>query len=270
MNESFFMEKLSLLFLSLLLSSCSNSIGATGTIGIIALFALLILASSAMYLYVLKKKRKSNNSLDSFSADVHNMLLRIKNPADKISALKQLIVRIESDEKYQKTPDWRDSVLSKVYEHLAAVYYSMGEEKGVIEACSKVIELDPSNGMSYYNRGSIYNNLGEYEKALKDFNDAILLLPEYSNVYNNRGLVFDKLERYEEALSDFDYAIQLEPSAITYYNRANLYYEQNEYEKAKQDYITYLELDPEDFHKLRTYVESALQLINDKKQKDRS
>ena len=208
-------------------------------------------------------KRKKDMRLSSFSADVKNMLDNMTTSEGKIGALKQLVKRIESEEKYNKNPEWRNSLLAKVYEHMAGVYYSIGDEKGVIEACTQIIKYNPSDGMSYYNRGSIYNNLEKYDKALKDFDDAILIMPNYASAYNNRGLVLDKLKRHDEAISDFDYAIGLEPSSITYYNRANSYFEQEKYKEAKQDYQKSLESGIND-EELKRYITTAIDLIDKK------
>ncbi|GAB6011734.1 tetratricopeptide repeat protein [Viscerimonas tarda] len=256
-------------FFTLLFTSCSALKDSLSMFSLVIIFGLLIFLSSAMFFYVARKKKKANNNLASFSADVHNLLARIKSPSDKIAALKQLIERIENDEAYNKTPAWKEKVLSKVYEHLSAVYYGIGEESGVIEACTQVIALDSGNGMAYYNRGSMYNNQAAYEKALADFNEAAELMPDNAGVYNNRGVAQDNLGMYDEALSDFDYAISLEASAITYYNRANLHYEQKRFAEAKQDYTSYLELDPSDSLGFKRDVEIALQLIEKKLQAEK-
>jgi len=242
-------------------------IASIGIWGLITISSVIILFFSGMFFFILKKKRQSKASLSAFSRDVRNMLDKIADPKGKIRALKQLVERIETDEKYGKTPDWKNSVLAKVYEHMAAVYYGIGEESGVIEACTKIITLDPGDGMSFYNRGSIYNNREEYEKAVKDFNDAILLMPDYASTYNNRGLALDKLGQYDDALSDFNYAIELENSGIAYYNRANLYFENEKYVEAREDYQKYMELDGDNDPELKTYVEAAIDLI-DKKLKE--
>jgi tetratricopeptide (TPR) repeat protein len=230
--------------------------------GITLVFVLLILLSAAMFFFVIRKKHAQRNKLDAFSMNVHNALIN-KSPEEKLSALQQLIERIENDGAYQKMPDWKDKVLVKVYEHLTAVHHAMGNELGAIEACSRIIELDTSNGMAYYNRASMYGNLKEYKKALADFDEAAALMPFDANVYNNRGWVYNNLGKPEEALTDFNYAIRLAPTAIAHFNRANLYYEQNIYTEAKQDYLKCLELDPDNRHGLKDYAEEAANLNGD-------
>jgi tetratricopeptide (TPR) repeat protein len=222
------------------------------------IFVLLILLSAGMFFYVMRKKRAQRNKLDVFSVSIHNMLAGLKTSNEKLTALHQLIKRIENDAAYQKTPDWKDSVQVKVYEQLAAVHHAMGNEPEAMEACSRIIALDTSNGMAYYNRASMYSNRQEYEKALSDFDEAATLMPIDANIYNNRGWVYNQLGKSEEALQDFNQAIRLEPTAIAYFNRANLYNEQQRYAEAKQDYRKYLELDPENRYELREEVENKM------------
>jgi len=257
------MDKISIFLLVLLFSSC-NATGSSGTWWVFALFGVILIIFSVMFYYIYKKKKQKDNRLVSFSASIREMLSRLETPEQKISALNLLVDRINQDEKYTKTPDWKNNVLTKVYEHLGAVYYQAGDTNNAVNAFSQVIELDPGHGMSYYNRGSVYSNTGKYEKALKDFDDAILLMPDYPNAYNNRGLVLYRMGKYEQALSDFDYAIGTESSAITYYNRANTLYELNELQRAREDFFKSIELDKEDTNGLRNDITNSISLIDNK------
>lgn len=257
------MKQIVILGLSLILTSCDIA-SNTGTAGLIILFAVLIASLCTMFFYVAKKKKQADQTANKFSNDVKLMLDKLNDPNDKIRALEQLIDRINKDEQYKKNAAWRDSILSKVYQHMALVYYKLGDNDKIIEACSHVLSCEPSHMMSYYNRGSLYGNKGEYEKAIKDLSDAINLDPSYSSAYNNRGLAYEKLGDYEKAIADFGHAIELDPTAIAYYNRANSYVEHGEYELAKNDYKKAIELDPLDETQIRKGIDSALEYIDNK------
>ncbi|WP_165020680.1 tetratricopeptide repeat protein [Dysgonomonas sp. ZJ279] len=257
------MKQLYILLFPFLFTSC-NVVDSMGTTGIIILFAILMLAMIGMFMYVAKKKKQAEQTATGFSRDVKAMIDKLGNPKDKIKALEQTIDRIKADETYKKTTAWRDSLLSKVYQHMAAVYFTMNEEEKVIETCTEIIALEPGNMMSYYNRGSLYSNRGQYEKALKDLTEAISIDSSYASTYNNRGLVYDKMGQHEKAIIDFGYAIELEESPIAYFNRANTYMELNDYEKAIIDYKTVLEIDTEDLTDLRNDVEKALDYAQEK------
>lgn len=257
------MNKISIFFLSLLLSSCqlSDSISISE---LIIISVILLIVFGILFYFINKKRKKTDASLTSFSLTIQDMLNRLETTEDKLVALNQLIDRINKDPKYQKTPDWKNSVLVKVYEFIAKEHYKTNNQKGIVETCTKIIELDPSKGMCYYNRGTIYSDWGQHEDALADFKDALLIMPNYANIYNNRGLVFNKLQQYDNALRDFDRAIELLPTAISYFNRANLYVELEKYLKAKADYQKYLELDTEDQNGLTECVIDAIDHLDKK------
>ncbi|WP_236263991.1 tetratricopeptide repeat protein [Dysgonomonas sp. Marseille-P4677] len=213
-----------------------------GITGVIVLFAFMFILFAIMFYMIAKRKKQGEKSLVKFNNDVYIALNKLSTPQQKINMLNTLIERINNDEKYKKDTEWRDKVLVKTYMHLSIIYYQTGDEMQTLNTCSKIIELDPKDGMAYYNRGSIYSNMGLYDKALTDLNQTIELLPDYASAYNNRGLVHEKMEHYDKALADFGEAIKLEGSPIAYYNRGNTYYEIINYQEALNDYQTALEI----------------------------
>lgn len=225
-----------------LFTSCSvSSIAGFGIAGIIAMFALMFILFAVMFFLIAKRRKQGEKSLVKFNNDIYIALNKLSAPQQKINMLNNLIERINNDQKYKKDTEWRDKVLVKTYMHLATIYYQTGNEMETLNTCTKIIELDPKDGMAYYNRGSIYSNIGLYEKALNDFNRTIELLPDYASAYNNRGLTHEKMEHYEEALADFNEAITLEGSPVAWYNRGNTHYELANYQEALKDYQSALD-----------------------------
>ncbi len=53
------------------------------------------------------------------------------------------------------------------------------------ELMEKAIELDPENGILYYNLGVIYAEQGEFELAKEKYSQAIKLIPDYVDAYLN-------------------------------------------------------------------------------------
>lgn len=253
------------LFLLPIFTSCSNgSYLKFGIVGVVGLFAAMFILFALMFYLIAKRKKKGEKSLAKFNNDIHIALNKLDTPQQKINMLNNLIERINNDEKYAKDTEWRDKVLLKTYMHLATVYFHAGEELETLRACSKIIELDPNDGMSYYNRGSIYSNRGMSEKALHDLDKAIELMPDYASAYNNRGLVHEKLRHYNEALIDFAKAIELEGSPIAYYNRGNTYYEQEDYNNALNDYDSALERSGDDTN-LKNEITASIEAVKESK-----
>lgn len=263
MKDQKYMRYAIILTIPIFFTSCT-SVMSYGIIGVIVLFALMFILFALMFFLIARRKKQGEKSLVKFNNDVYLALQRLQKPEQKADMLNALIERINNDEKYKKDTEWRDKVLLKTYIHLATVYYQMGDEMQTLNTCSKIIELDPQDGMSYYNRGSIYSNMGLYEKALQDLNKTIELMPDYASAYNNRGLVHEKMEHYQEALSDFDEAIRLEGSPIAYYNRGNTHYELNEYEKALSDYHNVIESASENYTDLKKEAELSIKSVEEK------
>jgi len=248
-----------------LFTSCSSNIASIGIVGIISLFALMLILFAIMFYLIARRKKQGEKSLVKFNNDVYIALGKLDTPQQKINMLNALINRINEDDKYKKDTEWRDKVLVKTYMHLAIVYYQTGDEMQTLNTCTRIIELDPNDGMAYYNRGSIYSNMGLYEKALQDLNRTIELLPDYASAYNNRGLVHEKMEHYPEALSDFNHAIKSEESPVAYYNRGNTYFEIENYTEALKDYESALSNANQGSQSdLRSEIEVSIKIVEDK------
>ncbi len=253
------------LFLPLLFVSCSStSVVNIGIIGFIAIFGTMFLLFALMFYLIARRKKQGEKSLVKFNNDIYFALNRLNTPQEKANMLNTLIERINNDNKYKKDTEWRDKVLLKAYTHLATVYYHMGDEMQTLNTCSEIINLDPKDGMAYYNRGSIYSNMGLYEKALQDLNKTIELMPDYASAYNNRGLVREKMEHYEEALDDFTKAIKIEESPIAYYNRGNTYFELKKYDKALENYNHILQNLEDSESGFRKEVEQSIKIVDEK------
>lgn len=254
-----------ILSIPILFSSCSMKIAGYGFIGVAGLFLMMFVLFAIMFYLIAKRRKQGEKSLVKFNNDIYIALNQLSTPQQKANMLNNLIERINNDEKYKKDTEWRDKVLLKTYTHLATVYYQMGDEMQTLNASSKIIELDPEDGMAYYNRGSIYSNLGLYEKALQDLNRTIELMPDYPSAYNNRGLVHEKMEHFTEAIDDFNKAIELENSPVAYYNRANTRFEQGEYKLALDDYNNALQyVDEKKQSELKSEIEASVKITEGK------
>jgi tetratricopeptide (TPR) repeat protein len=114
-----------------------------------------------------------------------------------------------------------------------------------IQACDQAIRQNPSDAVSYDNRGVEHRNKGDLDRAIADFTKAIEVNPKFANAYNNRGLVFYDKGDLDRAFADFDKAIEINPKfADAYNNRGLVFYDKGDLDRAIADYDKATEINP--------------------------
>jgi tetratricopeptide (TPR) repeat protein len=71
-----------------------------------------------------------------------------------------------------------------------------------IKGCSAIIERDPKDVVSYYNRGAAHGLKGDVDRAIADYTKAIVLNPNYAPAYNSRGRAYASKGDYIRAVDD--------------------------------------------------------------------
>jgi tetratricopeptide (TPR) repeat protein len=98
-----------------------------------------------------------------------------------------------------------------------------GDVDGAIADFTRAIELDPSSGLAYCNRGYARQAKGDLPGALADYHRAVALAPTSGIPYTNRGLLRHQLGDLSGGLADCERAVVLEPgTALVWYNRGVL------------------------------------------------
>lgn len=96
----------------------------------------------------------------------------------------------------------------------ALLYSSMRKWKDAEASYTTAIELDPSSGTLWADRGRICELLGDLKQAKSDMDRAIQLDPQCNRFYLLRSRILRSLNQMKEARSDFDQAMHLRPSSI--------------------------------------------------------
>ncbi len=126
-----------------------------------------------------------------------------------------------------------------------AIKYSENKEydKAIINF-TKVIELNPKEASSFYNRGYAKVKLNDYQSAIEDFSKSIELDPLYLHSYIIRAIVKKELNDYKGAIEDYTKTIELDSKNISaYQSRGSLKSELKDYSGAIKDYNKVIELD---------------------------
>ncbi|PJF43144.1 MAG: hypothetical protein CUN55_09210 [Phototrophicales bacterium] len=170
-------------------------------------------------------------------------------------------------------PDNLDALLGR-----GASYYELRQLEEARRDLERLLELNPTEEVGYYNLGLVEEVQGNYEAALANYDQAIELFSDYADaylgktrvlfntgdyvgciaaanetlernyrapeiVYNFRGLCFSELNNTAVAITDFETAIQLQPEFTgPYFNLGGIYYDLGDYEKSLEYYRQYVDL----------------------------
>ncbi|MEZ4683385.1 MAG: tetratricopeptide repeat protein [Caldilineaceae bacterium] len=137
-------------------------------------------------------------------------------------------------------------------------YYQMDFD-AALDAFDHVVALEPTNADAHFNLAEIYDTQGEYEKALAHFTLAIDNAP-LSNAwaYDGRALLYESFDEPQKARDDYTTFIELQPeNPLGYSNRSNVLIWLAQWDAALADYNRVIELVPEQAHHYvsRAYIQ---------------
>ena len=78
---------------------------------------------------------------------------------------------------------------------------------------SKAIEIDPTKGDFFHNRGFALKKKNMINEAIQDFNECIRLEKTHFKAYYNRANCFEKLNQYDLAKNDYFKANEIIPNS---------------------------------------------------------
>lgn len=128
-------------------------------------------------------------------------------------------------------------------------YESIGDYKKAINICSDLIKIFPFGHADherdlYFERAFLKEKIGDYEGAVADYIKSSEI-SEYSymfDLYKKLGENFMNIEKYNDAIEYFNDQLMYTPDNYKlYYYRGKAYFNVKVYDKALDDYITFLE-----------------------------
>lgn len=135
----------------------------------------------------------------------------------------------------------------EAYYWRGAAKYTQKNYKDAIEDYTKAIDFNPNYEEAYYFRALSNYFLDAVQESVPDFQKAIELNPDVASMHYWTGQAYYKLDRYDESLMAYSKSIELNKSdGSSYSGRANSYYMLKKYKEAKIDYTKAIELSPED------------------------
>ena len=113
----------------------------------------------------------------------------------------------------------------------------------------------PYKYIAHYNLGRWLQEEGKYEEAAKHYRRAIELKPDHRIAYNNLGNVLCFMGRFEECKAAYFRALEIKDYASPHNNLADLYLRQGRLEKAEEEVLIALRMEPDHATFVRTYAE---------------
>ena len=149
---------------------------------------------------------------------------------------------IGGEDKYDEAIRYYDEAIA-LHPEFAQAYHQSGVACGykedferAVEDLTKAIELNPDFIGSYTERGFNRIRIGEYDGAISDYNWVINHHPDDDSAYCNLSDAYRLKGDFDCALKKCNKAIDLNPYNYPYQIRGRIYHDQNEYEKAIEDF----------------------------------
>jgi len=152
----------------------------------------------------------------------------------------------EASIEYWKAIDLNPDMAEAHYK-LANIYYERVWDYQALIELDKVERIDPNYpGLSSL-LGRIYNRMSEPDKALEAFQRALALQPEDSGVHYYVGTIYQQQGMEKEAIDSYEKAVEAYDgeAAMKAYLQLGRIYKGKDREKAKDQFIKALGIDPE-------------------------
>ncbi|MCW2119645.1 tetratricopeptide repeat protein [Flavobacterium sp. 7A] len=144
-------------------------------------------------------------------------------------------------------PDDPEILFSK-----AKILREKNMHKEAIVLLEKLVEKTPLHKEAYWYLGYEYSELKDNDNSIKNYKKQIEINPTDSSAFNNIALKYKAKGNLLEALDCLNKAIELSNKKELYYtNRIDILKKLNSFERAIEDYISLLEINPDkvDYYK---------------------
>jgi tetratricopeptide (TPR) repeat protein len=113
-----------------------------------------------------------------------------------------------------------DPLNALTFYNRAILRTQVGDVQGAIFDYDRVIDLNPNNIFAFYNRGGAKLTTGDLYGAISDFSKVITLYPGFTQAYLNRSVAKSKLYDYAGAMEDRQLAERISNDTLLQKNLA--------------------------------------------------
>ena len=113
-----------------------------------------------------------------------------------------------ADKRFSQAIDLKPEFL-EAYMGRCQVRYVLGDDRGVLDDCTSIIQLKSQVPQAHYYQGRAKHRLNYVENAIQAYSYAISLDEKYASAYYYRGLARADVRQRKAAISDMKAALQL-------------------------------------------------------------
>jgi superkiller protein 3 len=148
-------------------------------------------------------------------------------------------------ERYQKALRI-DAHFYPALNNMGTLFEQQGKHAQAKEAFLKAVEINPDDGQAYINLGHVLYEEGQFRSAVDQLNQGLQRSPQSAVGNFFLGSAYFKLHEAERAEPLLKKACALDPQHMpsAHLQLANLYLQRHEYEAAKVELRTYLQINP--------------------------
>lgn len=134
---------------------------------------------------------------------------------------------------------------AQAYTFLGKHYSTSGRATDAIDACEKLVQIEPQVPQSHVLLGDTYREVSRPEEAIACYAAALDLDPNCYEACLGLGEVYTRLGRYDEAIGSYEQAVHIRPrSAPAYVSLGLVFSNLGRYDEAMQAFKQAKELDP--------------------------
>jgi Tfp pilus assembly protein PilF len=127
----------------------------------------------------------------------------------------------------------------------------------------EALKLNPRHPGAHNVRGCIHTDHGRNDDALREFRRAIQLEPRVAMFHANRAQAHANKTEWDHAIRSYDEAIRLRAGVAEWYYRRGIALEQNgSADKAEEDFVRSVRIDPTYRERLNLYRVRVLKIVN--------
>lgn len=156
---------------------------------------------------------------------------------------------------------------STIWSNLGDLADAVGEPLKAIDLYEKALTMDQRNPFLMHKIARLYREQGNFPKAIEYMDRAIEVEPTFGLGYLERGYVYSKMYEFNEAIENYNLALaqdQPRNRFLAYLYRGWAYYNEGDYPRSIQDYAHAIKIRPT----AEAYDLKALSEISLKKYKD--